>query len=191
MLTLDTFQARPLCGYKSLMKFPCFIAAEDFQLPVSTTERGGVSRHRLTSATGQRLRLPLQILLAPHFASSLGRFPLWFTVLPLQHTSRLTRIPLLQLSCHYSFPASGKQFIFFAYLGPLSLVQSSSISSQVSWRCLLALQQSSCSQLLGILRGAQCLKLGAGFGLRLQAPSRVGGLFHTSRIWHSCSSIPI
>lgn len=128
------------------MKFPRFIAAEDFQLLVSSTKQGGLSRHRLTSATGQRLRLPRQILLAPNFAFSLGRFLPWFTVLPLQHTSCLTRIPLLQLSCHYSFPASGKQFIFFAYLGPLSLVQSSSISSQVSsggayWPCsgLLAL----------------------------------------------------
>lgn len=64
-----------------------------------------------------------------------------------------------------------------------------SIPASLGW-FLLALQQTHCSWLLHILCGARCLELGTGFGLRLSAPSRVGGLFHTSHIWHSCSYIP-
>lgn len=89
-------------------------------------------------------------------------------------------------------------FLFFAYLGPLSLAQSSSLSSQVSS------DQTSSYQfplnrlpaifllwLLHIFCGVQCRNPGAGFRLRLSAASRVGGWFHTFCIWHSHSNIPI
>lgn len=57
--------------------------------------------------------------------------------------------------------------------------------------CLPAFQQSSCFWPLHIFRGVRCLNPGTGFRLRLSAASRVGGWFHTSCIWHSCSYIPI
>lgn len=71
----------------------------------------------------------------PALCLLLGPFP------PLSHcttatavASCLTSIPLLQLSCPFLSTASGKLFIFFffAYLGPLLLARSSSLSSQVS-----------------------------------------------------------
>lgn len=191
MLTLDTFQARPLCWYKSLMKFPWFIAAGDFQLLVSTTEQGGAlqtssdlcHRTKITSSPADPSQPALCLLLGPlpavvHCATTTA----YITSNP--NSPFAAQLPLF-------IPCIWKAIYFLCIFGT-TFTRAVLLHFIPGFLAVLAgLAAVFGSQLLGILRGAQCLKLGAGFRLRLQAPSRVGGLFHTSRIWHSCSSIPI
>ena len=145
------------------MKFPWFVAAEEFNFPSALWIDGAPQTWsdlccRTTWCLPQLCLLGALPTVA-HCATSAAL------------ASCLTRIPLLQLSCPYSSTASGKQCIFFclAYVGTLPVVQSSSVPSQLpsagsSWPCskLIALGCSTSS----VERGAWSWAQDSGWGFQ-------------------------